>query len=180
MSVLVPLSFPFSALSFPFSPGFASRSYLLSILFFRSSFVRPCLLYICFCFVAVLWLWSIFEMRLWVVAAGAFIARPPIPCLARGSSACACVGAPPLPPPPSLPPATMAAEGAGMDMQAALQLLVGGGHAPAAGEQAELAALEQVARDNAKRQRELQRTGRRWWVGGSLWVCHMGGGEGVL
>jgi hypothetical protein len=62
----------------------------------------------------------------------------------------------------------MAAEGAGMDMQAALQLLVGGGHAAAAGEQAELTTLEQQARDNAARQRVLQRT----WV--AEWVCRCG------
>ena len=60
----------------------------------------------------------------------------------------------------------MAAAGAGvqevagpaMDMHAALQVIVGGGGAPAAGEQAELAGLEQAARNNAKRQRELQKT----------------------
>ena len=58
-------------------------------------------------------------------------------------------------------PAAMAAAGAGMDMQAALQVVVGGGQAPAAGEQAELANLEAEARDNAQRQRVLQRTGVR-------------------
>ena len=55
----------------------------------------------------------------------------------------------------------MAADEADMNMQAALQLVVGGGHAPAAAEEAQLVALEQQARDNARRQRELQRTGRR-------------------
>ena len=58
-----------------------------------------------------------------------------------------------------VPPAAMAA--ADMAMQAALQVVVGGGQAPAAGEQAELAALESEARDNAQRQRVLQRTGAR-------------------
>ena len=56
----------------------------------------------------------------------------------------------------------MAAAGAGInDMQAALQVLVGGGRAPAAGEQEELATLEQQARANALRQRALTRTGFR-------------------
>jgi len=44
------------------------------------------------------------------------------------------------------------------DVQAALQVLVGGGRAPAADEEAELAVLKARARENAKRQRELQRT----------------------